>query len=124
ADKLSPIPVTGTAGTGGDALRLGLQSWAATIAAVRETLAVNAFLFAGLAASLGIAIYLRARRPVELRRYAQPLVLLYCWAFALMLAYAYWAIHRGYFTQYFGETIPPLAIVLAFSLWYLSGILA
>lgn len=122
--RLSLIPGTGAISAGGDALRLPLQSWAATIAAVRETLAVNAFLFAGLAASLGIAIYLRARRPVELRRYAQPLVLLYCWAFALMLAYAYWAIHRGYFTQYFGETIPPLAIVLAFSLWYLSGILA
>ncbi|HET7563614.1 MAG TPA: glycosyltransferase family 39 protein [Gemmatimonadaceae bacterium] len=116
-------PVSGPPGDH-DVLRLSVQSWTTTLGAVRETIALDAFLFAGLVVAAVIVVYLRIRRPIELRRYWQPLVLLYCWSLALMLAYAYWAIHRGYFTQYFTETVPPLAILLAFSLWYLSGIVA
>ncbi|HEX6964902.1 MAG TPA: glycosyltransferase family 39 protein [Gemmatimonadaceae bacterium] len=120
----SPAPGAGATAATDSGVRLALQTWATTIDAVRETLRLDAFLFAGIAVSLVVVAYLRVRQRLLLKRHALPLTLLYCWAFALMLAYGYWAIHRGYFTQYFGETIPPLAIVLAFTLWYLTGILA
>lgn len=126
ADAVAPPTVqgTGTTGAADSGVRLSLQTWTTTINAVRETFRLDAFLFAGLAMSLGVVAYLRARQRLLLRRHALSLTLLYCWAFTLILAYGYWAIHRGYFTQYFGETVPPLAILLAFTLWYLSGILA
>lgn len=100
------------------------QTWSATVRQLRETAELNLFLFAGLALSLGLLASFTVRRSSERRTASTALVLLYCWAFALMLAYGYWAMHRGYFTQYFNETIPPLAIVFAFTLWYLSHALA
>jgi 4-amino-4-deoxy-L-arabinose transferase-like glycosyltransferase len=119
----APQPSAGP-GTVGVVERLMLQSVQVTLRSVIEVIRVNAFLFTGLVLSLAVVAYLRVRRLPRIERVGQPLLLMYCWAFALMLAYGYWAIHRGYFTQYFNETVPPLAIILAFVICYFARVLA
>lgn len=45
-----------------------------------------------------------------------PMLLLGCWIGGLMLVYAYWTAHRGFFPQYGEEFLPPLVLLLSFVL--------
>ncbi|OGW16629.1 MAG: hypothetical protein A3G93_16510 [Nitrospinae bacterium RIFCSPLOWO2_12_FULL_45_22] len=104
-----------------DNFRLADQPWKVTIATLRWTLKLNSFLIIGLLFSFGILVFswlTRKNNGEDFDNISPPLVLLYSWLFSLSMGYSYWILHRGFFTQYFGEFLPPLTIILAFVIFH------
>ncbi len=96
--------------------RHGGQGFSVTLANIRETVALDAHLFAALAVGVLVAVVLRFRKRDQLAASALGLAVCYAWSLALLLAYGLWSIQRGFFTQYFGEVVPPLVLLSAFLL--------
>jgi hypothetical protein len=89
------------------------QPFCATIGEWNSTLKLNSFLGICMILSLAILLYYfikRAHDPTfsEIRL---PYIFLYCWFFLIFLFYMYYTAQRGFFNQYFGELVPPLAII-------------
>lgn len=85
------------------------QPWSVTVRNIQESLTLNAVLV--LALLLSPFHLFGPGRAVSGRRYAPLLV--YLWLVSVGLVYAFWAMRRGFFPAYFGELLPPLAIVTA-----------
>ncbi|MER3445445.1 MAG: hypothetical protein C4291_00800 [Candidatus Dadabacteria bacterium] len=96
-------------------------SWNPTDYYLNLTLLTNSFLFVGFIFSLFILSYslLTKRDNGEFKKLVLPFSLLYSWLFSLTLFYSYWTFNRGFFIQYFEEFLPPLSILLAFSIIYM-----
>lgn len=110
--NVSRVSAAVSAGTT-DALRMNEQPWSATINNLRNVFLLCAGLGVGLLAS-GVALIGGGTRNSDERRSPwKELGLLYAWIGALALLYAYWAVHRGFFSQYAEEFLPPLSIVTA-----------
>lgn len=85
------------------------QPWDVTISNVRQTLGLNSVLLVALALSPWYVLFGggAANKHWKFRS----AITLYIWGGAVALAYAYWALRRGFFPAYFGELIPPLVIL-------------
>lgn len=107
---------TNAVAAGVDSFRLASQPWSETLSYLNLTLLTSSFLFAGLIFSLTILAYtlLTKEDKENFKKVFLPLLLLYSWISSLAIAYSYWALHRGFFIQYFEEFLPPLSILLAF----------
>lgn len=99
------------------------QSSNLTFSYLRLSLFTNSFLFAGFLFSIFILGYsfLTRRNNEDFKKNSLSFSLLYSWLFSLALFYSYWTITRGFFIQYFEEFLPPLCILLAFSIVYSLG---
>lgn len=97
------------------------ESWNPTLYYLNLTLLTHSFLFIGFIFSVFILVYslLTKEDNGSFKKLFLPFSLLYSWLFSLTLFYSYWTFNRGFFIQYFEEFLPPLSILLAFSIIYL-----
>lgn len=90
------------------------QPWAITLQNIVRTANLNSFLLVGLFLS---PVVFWARRDGAVgkrgRNNLRAAAVLYAWLGAVTLAYAFYAVVRGFFPAYFGELLPPLAILAA-----------
>lgn len=91
------------------------QPWRVTIQNVTNTANLNAFLLVSLFLS---PFFLRRRRGGSTDRAGEGEgtragKVLYTWFGALLAAYTFYALVRGFFPAYFGEFLPPLSILAA-----------
>ncbi|MGD8496016.1 MAG: glycosyltransferase family 39 protein [Gemmatimonadales bacterium] len=87
------------------------QPRSVTVHNIVDTLRLNSLLIVGLA--LSPWLLLLGADPEARTRRRLATATLYAWAGGVGLAYAYWALRRGFFPAYFGELIPPLALLTA-----------
>lgn len=87
------------------------QSWSTTVRNLRRTVNLNSVLIVALALSPFHLFLTRGREDRRRKRWGA--VVVYAWIGGVGLAYAYWVVRRGFFPAYFGELIPPLAILTA-----------
>jgi hypothetical protein len=91
------------------------QPFAATLWQWKSTIKLNLYLIIGLALSL--AIFLQKEEDKVRFSY----FFTYSWLFMLALFYLYYTFQRGFFTQYFGELLPPLSIIVAHVIYHTSS---
>lgn len=93
--------------------RLNDQPYNATIANWFMTLLLNFYLVVGLIISIVIFLYHFTRKTYDhaFSEFGLPYIFLYSWFFIIFIFYVYYTIQRGFYNQYFGEMLPPLAII-------------
>ena len=96
-------------------LRTSDQSLSSTLYTVEAVFAYNAVLALGVVGSIAFLALTRRRGRAHGSRARRSHALLLCWLGGLGLAYAYWALRRGFLPQYAEEFLPPLAILLAWT---------
>jgi len=87
------------------------QPWDITVTNLRRTFRLNSVLLIALALSPWHLLF--GGGLVDERRRWWTAITLYAWLGGVGLAYAYWALRRGFFPAYFGELVPPLVILAA-----------
>ena len=103
--------------------RLGDQPFSATIWEWKYTMRLNSFLGICMILSLAILLYYftkRAHDPTfsEIRL---PYTFMYCWFFLIFIFYIYYTAQRGFFNQYFGELLPPLALIASYVVYSIAS---
>lgn len=100
-------------GGGDSAIERADQPVANTVRNLRRTAILNSVLLAALFVS-PLFLLGRARAVGGVREhYALAAIVLYSWLGAVALGYALYAVIRSFYPAYFGEFIPPLAILAA-----------
>jgi len=92
------------------------QPWWATWEVLGQVALVYGPLLAGVALSVAVAVT-NARRHQGSPRFRVAASLLYPWAICLGLAYGYWTVRRGFFSEYAVELLPPLVLLCAFAVF-------
>ena len=90
------------------------QPWSVTVGNVLEAIQLNSVLVMGLLLSpLPLARNAGHTLRGTGRRRERAALLLWVWVAAVAAAYGFYAVVRGFFPAYFGELLPPLAILTA-----------
>lgn len=90
------------------------QEWSVTLDNIVRAVNLNSVLLVALLLSpLPLAMNVLHALRGSGRRESRAALVLWAWVAAVALAYAFYAVVRGFFPAYFGELLPPLAILAA-----------
>jgi hypothetical protein len=109
--------------SGSTGFRLTDQPFSATIMEWNFTMRLNSFLGICMILSLAILLYYFTKRTHDptFSEIRLSYLFLYCWLFGIFLFYIYYTAQRGFFNQYFGELVPPLALIASNAVYSIAS---
>ncbi|MFW6041237.1 MAG: ArnT family glycosyltransferase, partial [Thermoplasmatota archaeon] len=100
--------------------RLEDQPWHQSVKEWRRTLEINSLLIFGLILSITYWIYYYRKERNPFSEFKLSYIFVYGWFFSIFIFYLYYSMQRGFFNQYFGEALPPLALITSHVIYSLT----